>query len=144
MKKIILIALGMLVLCGTSFAQTKKIIKREQLPSAALQFIQHNWNNVSISRATMETEGYKVEYDVRLAGGTEIEFNRDGGWKEIESSKEIPESAIPVGIRTYVRQHHRGHKVVKMEKKSYGYEVTLDNDREYTFDTDGNLKQAED
>lgn len=156
MKKILPLVLGMMLLCGSTYATNnknnapnqsclnsigdRKSIKPEQLPSAARHFVMNNWNNVTVNTAIMETEGYKIEYTVTLADGTTIEFNRDGGWKEIEATQEIPESAIPAAIRTYVLKMYKGQKVVKLERDKKGYEVELSNDKELKFDLEGNLK----
>ena len=137
MKKILLIAFCLLM--GLGVMAQERVIKREQLPEAARHFVMDNWNNVSISKARQVTEGYKISYKVILVDQTVIVFNRDGGWRSISATKEVSESAIPASIRTYVAANHRNAKVLKMEKKSDGYEVILDNEKNLVFDLKGNF-----
>lgn len=139
MKKVLILILSVVVMAGSLWADNRKQIKRDQLPKAAQHYVMNNWNNVAISYCWQEIDGYKIEYTVRLVDGTTIEFNRDGGWKEVESSVAIPESAIPAAIRTYVKQNHRGAAILKMEKDTRGYEIELDNEKELQFDKKGNF-----
>lgn len=138
MKKTLFIVIGMMLLLGSAHAQDRHIIKRDQLPSAAMKYIQGNWNNVSPSKIIKITQGFDVAYEVTLVDGTLINFNRDGSWKDITSTKEVVKSAVPAGIRRYVHENCPKYKIVRMDKESEGYKIRLSNGLEMRFDFQGN------
>ena len=135
MKKILIALLCLAVACSSLYAGDRKGIKREQLPQAAQNYLHQNWNNVAIRSVVKETEGYKVEYEVRLANGTTVEFNRDGGWKEIDADCGIPKTALHASIVACAAEHYPGALIVEAEKTTKGYTIELSNGREMEFDT---------
>ncbi|MCR5425001.1 MAG: PepSY-like domain-containing protein [Bacteroidales bacterium] len=138
MKKTLLIAIGVILLTGSICAQERHSIKRDQLPSAAMKYIQNNWNNVSPSKIIKITQGFDVAYEVTLVDGTLINFNRDGSWKDISADKEVTKSAVPAGIRRYVLENCPKYKIVRMDKETEGYKIHLSNGLEMRFDFQGN------
>lgn len=142
MKKLILLSISLMLFIGSTYAADRKHIKREQLPKAALKYVQENWNGTSIRHTTMITEGSMITYEVSLVDNTVILFNRDGALRNVKAAAdgEISESAIPWGVRYYVKQNHRNHKVVAIEKHLDGYTVTLDNGKTVDCDLNGNVK----
>lgn len=135
MKKLILLALSILLLCGSSYAQMRQSIKRSSLPKSAVKYMQKNWNNVSPTKIVKISEGIDINYEVTLVDNTVIYFNRDGNWQSITAEKEIVKTAIPAGIRNYVSANAKGKKIVHMYKEENGYAVELDNGKKLHFDS---------
>ena len=140
MKKLILLTLTLL-LATSVYAVDRKTIKRDRLPKAALQYVQDNFNNVSIRSTVQVTDGSLISYEVRMVDNTLIVFNRDGGVRSVTAENEVAESAIPWGVRYYIKDHHKGHKVVSVVKHLNGYTITLDNDKQVKCDLNGNVKE---
>ena len=85
----------------------------------------------------------KTDYDVRLVNGTTIEFSNAGKWTSVDcKTKEVPEGLIPKTIRNYVNKNFKDLKIVKIEKKSSGYEIGLSDGVELKFNLLGQYKGA--
>ena len=50
------------------------------------------------------------EYEATLTDGSEITFDRDGNWKEIETNieKSVPYAFVPTAISTFVKKNNPG------------------------------------
>ena len=95
----------------------------------------------------METEFAKVkEYEVIMTDGTEIKFDPQGNWKEVEtrSSSSVPEGFVPLAIRKYVKANHAGTRVVGIEKTRKGYEVELSDGIDMQFNKDAEFVRYDD
>lgn len=109
------------------------------LPMAAQTTLKNNFK-ASLSHIKIEKDFGKVsEYDVILTDGSEITFDRNGNWKEIEvkNTSSIPSALIPVAIDTYVKNNQKKVKITGIEKSRSGYEVELSNGVEMKFDLNG-------
>lgn len=140
MKKLILLIMAAVM--GVAAAQASDTYSHDvsTLPQAARNTIERNFkakfNFVKIDKDF----GRISEYEVVLTDGTEITFDRNGNWKEVETgvNSAVPKSMIPEAITSYVKETHKKAKIVGIEKKSRGeYEVTLDNDIDLRFDSQG-------
>ncbi|WP_369695841.1 PepSY-like domain-containing protein [uncultured Duncaniella sp.] len=47
-------------------------------------------------------------------------------------------------IATYVKQNHKGSRIIGIEKKRNGYEIELSNDLDLEFDKQGNFIRFDD
>lgn len=139
MKKLILLTLATMFLVGSAMATDRKTIKRDQMPKAALKYVQENFNNTSIRRTCQLVDGSKISYEVVLVDNTVIVFNRDGGVRSVKAETEVAEGAIPWGVRYYVKSHFRKHKVVSVVKNLDGYTIGMDNGRTIKCDLKGNV-----
>ena len=78
------------------------------------------------------------DYKAILANGTEVEFERNGQWKEMENKKAgIPYNAMPAAISNYLKRNYARVLVEKIEKENRGYKVDLSNGLELEFDSKG-------
>lgn len=109
------------------------------LPTSAQTTIKNNFK-AEISHIKIEKEWGKVsEYEVVLTDGTEITFDRNGNWKEVEVSrnKSVPAFFVPTAISSYVKQTQKNQKITGIEKERGGYTVELSNDVEMKFNSKG-------
>ena len=82
----------------------------------------------------MESDFLEKNYDVIFTTGEKAEFNGNGLWTKINCRHSaVPAALIPEPIATYLATHHRGKKVVKMERGKKSYEVTLENKKKVKF-----------
>ena len=144
MKKIILTLLTILISTSLSFAFDKYTINRDELPQTAQDMLQQYFPKAKIGMIKVDKHLLKkTDYDVRLVNGTTIEFSNAGKWTSVDcKTKEVPEGLIPKTIRNYVHKNFKDLKIVKIEKKSSGYEIGLSDGVELKFNLLGQYKGA--
>lgn len=111
----------------------------DSLPDNAKIMISNYFDSaVSLVKIEKKTFGGK-EYDVVLTDGTQISFDGNGEWEEIDTPNNIsvPSAIIPGNIKTFVAQKHAGALIVGIEKTKKGYSVDLSNGNEIEFTTAG-------
>ena len=138
MRRIIFILILLLSVL-TAAARSNYSHNASDLPMAAQTVLKNNFK-ASVSHIKIEKDFGKVsEYDVILTDGSEITFDRNGNWKEIEvkSSSSIPSGLIPEAIAVYVKANQKKVKITGIEKNRSGYEVELSNGVEMKFDSNG-------
>ena len=78
------------------------------------------------------------EYEVRLSDGTEIDFTRNGEWKNIDCKHSsiytsVPDALIPVEIANYVKATFPDETIIKIDKDRRDWEIELSNHLEIKF-----------
>lgn len=147
MKKILLsLICTFAVLAVQAGRDDDRPIRIDRLPEKARTFIQKHFGGIKVALAKMESDFFEKSYEVIFVNGNKVEFYGDGDWKEIECKyTEVPDSAVPSFIRSYVRDNHAGRKIWKLEygEEKKRYEVKLSDRLELTFDLKGNLVDLE-
>ena len=139
MKKLII---SLLMLVGVVAAcQARDEYSRDAgvLPQAARTVIGKNFKSkVGIVKIDKDF-GRVSEYEVTLDDGTEITFDRNGNWKDVEcnSRRSVPDGFILPAIRKYVAKNYKNVKIVGVEKERNGYEISLSNGIDMKFDKQG-------
>lgn len=113
------------------------------LPKAAQTTIANNFKS-EVSLVKIDKDFGRIsEYEVILTDGTEISFDRDGNWDNIETSaaKSVPSAFIPDGVTNYVAQNHKGARIVGIDKERSGYEVELSNGIDIKFNRAGEFQR---
>ncbi len=141
MKKLRILLTGLFLFVATgACADNERPISVNQLPQPAQQFIRQHFSDRKIALVKMETDFMKKSYDVLFADGSQIEFDSQGNWKEVDCKlTEIPAAILPTPISTYITSNYPGVSAVKIEKDRREYEVKLSNRIELTFDRQYNL-----
>ncbi len=137
----------MFLLLAIPFVHADDVTKDEtKLPAEARNFIKQHFSNMEISHIKIDKELLRADkYEVVFTNGTEIEFDHEGNWKEIDSKHHmVPSSVLPEHIRNYISSNFSGEPVTKVERTSRRYEVELNNDRTLKFDKDGNFLKLDD
>lgn len=138
MKKILFI-LAMVVGVFAASARDTYSHDINVLPVAAQTTIKNNFK-ADVSHIKIDKDlGRISEYDVVLTDGTEITFDRNGNWKDVEVRRNgaVPTALVPTEIATYVKQNQKNTTVTGIEKKKSGYEVELSNGIEMKFNAKG-------
>ena len=108
MKKILLI-LAMIVGVFAASARDTYSHDINVLPVAAQTTIKNNFK-ADISHFKIDKDlGRISEYDVVLTDGTEITFDKNGNWKDVEVRRNgaVPSALVPKDIATYVNQNQK-------------------------------------
>lgn len=148
MKKIIAMICSLFLSFQLIYAQ-RDVVTRDvnKLPAAAREFVKTQFPNSQISYLKVDKSLFSsTSYDVKLSNGVDLEFDNNGEWIEIdcENLRSIPMSVLPDSIRNYMKKEYPKHRVVKVERKHKGYELTLENDLEVDFDKYGNFLKLSD
>jgi len=122
-----------------------KIIPANQLPAQAQTFVQTHFPEQSISYAKIDKDFGKKTYEVRLANGVELEFDKSGSWDKVDcKNRAVPAKLVPAAIANYVKKNFAGITIVKIDKERNGYEVELSNDLDLKFNSKGKLIKVDD
>lgn len=82
-------------------------------------------------------------YDVKLANSIEVDFDLQGGWKDVDAnSSTIPITIIallPQNLTGYLESNYASRKIESIEKKVSTYNVELSGNVDLVFDLQGNL-----
>ena len=134
----------MMVQTVSTFANDR-IIPAEQLPATAKSFIQKTFPGQVVSFAKIDKDFGKTTYEVFLDNGVELEFDKNGTWDKVDCVfSAVPDDIIPASIADYVKAHFAGAKILKIDRKRYGYEVELSDDLELKFNHYGQLTYIDD
>jgi len=122
------------------------IISSKELPANTQKFISRNFANHQIAHAQKESKvGIVHEYEVTLNDGTQLEFYRDGSWKEMKNKQNgIALNLVPKKISSYIQQKFPKTFVTKIERERYAYKVDLSNGLDLEFNSDGDFKRIDD
>lgn len=139
MRKTILLAVAIIMAILPVMARDHISRDPYELPQDAREmistyFAKHEINRIKIGSGLF---GHK-DYEVILDNGTEIEFDNDGKWTEIDCGHHaVPPSLIPHDIINHVKSNYAGRAIVKIERKKNKYEIELSNDVDLVFDKNG-------
>lgn len=117
----------------------------EKLPVKAKELITNHFSHEKISYIKIDEEILTTTYDVVFVSGTEIDFTKEGVWKEIDCKRaEVPAGVIPEKIASYVKQNFADAFITKIEKDGKKYEVELSNRLDLYFDKNFNFVGLDD
>ena len=148
MKRVIVI-LFCLFLGSSALLADNETITRDVnvLPTYSREFISTYFNQSEISHIKIEKNliGRK-NYDVILTDGTNLEFDQNGDWTEVDSNNHspVPSAIIPVPILSYIQTNFKGKDIVSIEKEPREVNVKLSNGLELTFNKKGKLIEIDD
>lgn len=115
-------------------ADTHKPIAFEQLPAKAQQFVKAHFADGKVTMATQEVGLLEKSFDVALAGGTKVEFDRNGEWTEVVCTNGcVPSKLLPNQVAAYLETTFPKVQVTGIERENGRYEVKLKNGTEVTF-----------
>ena len=146
MKKILSLLVMAIVAIQFSFAGDVITKDMNQLPLPARNFINQYFTKPQISHIKIETGmlGSK-KYEVLLTDRTEIDFDSNGNWTEVDCKKAaVPEALIPVSVREYVKTNFPQEMITKIERGRSGVEVELSNDYSLKFNSKGKFVSMDD
>ncbi|MCO5248667.1 MAG: PepSY-like domain-containing protein [Chitinophagales bacterium] len=135
-----------LLFMGLQLYAQKTVLQLNELPKEAQTFISKHFKDYQLQVITQKTKHYFVkEYEVYFQDRTKIEFDSEGNWKEVEGKyKAIPSGFILPEIKNYIAKNFPTTQIVEIEKKTWKYEVKLNNRLELEFDSKGNFIKIDD
>ncbi len=146
MKKFLLLLALITGLSTAASAKDTYAHDASVLPEAARTTIANNFKS-KVSVVKIEKNlGRISEYEVIMTDGSEISFDRNGNWDNVETnnSKSVPAGFIPQAIRDYVAKNHKGTNIVGIDKERNGFEIELSNGVDIKFDKAGQFVRYDD
>lgn len=147
MKKILGIIALSLTLSINALADNDRVTNNvSELPAAARTWLNKHYAGAKVKTITIDKELARTEgYEVRLADGTEIDFNAKGNWKEIDAKRNaVPARFVPKGIGQKVSKLYPGKKITKISKETRGgFDIELSDGTELEFNKNFKLKEVD-
>lgn len=143
MKKLLFAIVAMLGFAVCAQAKDTYAHDASVLPKAAQTVIADNFK-AKVSVVKIDKDFGRIrEYEVTLTDGTEISFDRNGNWDNVEvnNAKSVPSAFVPKAISDYVGKNQKGTRIVGIDKERNGYDIELSNGVEMKFDKAGNFKR---
>lgn len=115
------------------------------LPQNSRQFLTTHFNEIKVAHISIEKNWYGIkDYTVILTDGTEVEFHKNGEWKEVDRrNMAVPSAILIAPITDYVKTNFSENYIVSIEVDNRKYEVKLNNGIELDFDRNGRLKKVD-
>lgn len=117
-----------------------------RLPLPARNFINRHFIQPKISYVKIDKGDifHSRKYEVLLTDRTEIEFDQDGNWIEVDCKLgAVPLTLIPEYVQVYINTYFPNEHVTQIERKK-GLEVELSNDFTLIFNQTGELIDVDD
>lgn len=109
-----------------------------QLPAKAQQFLNDNFPKQPISMVKEDAEDSIKGFKAILSDNTEVEFWKNGNWREIDGKgKAIPTAFVVQPILDYVAKNYSSQKITQIEYHQGRIEIELSNKVGLEFDKDG-------
>ncbi|MBX7489865.1 PepSY-like domain-containing protein [Helicobacter turcicus] len=106
------------------------------MPQNSQNFIKTYFSNVQIGLVEKSFDDYQVKFTNDL----EVEFAKDGDWREVKSYVPLTNTNfIPREVMNCVKGKYATAKIMEIKKNYNGYEVKLDDQKELIMDKTGNL-----
>lgn len=138
MKKILTLALLLFGFAITANAQKK--IEVTDLPKPAQDFLKKHFSNSPVDVVKKDAEHGEKGFEVKLKDGTEIEFWKDGSYREVDGGKKpIPTAFIPESVKAYVAKNHPNEKITHIDYGHKDLDVDLTNNIDLEFTKEGKI-----
>lgn len=142
MKTRNLLVIALLFLGVTTQAQKK--ITPAELPAGANEFLAEHFNGIAVNIAKKDWEHGEKGFEVILTDNTEIEFWKDGKFREVDGrGKPIPTGYIDPKIVDYVSKNYPNHKITHIDYGHKDVDVDLTGKIDLEFTKDGQFLKGE-
>lgn len=121
-------------------ANAQKKIETTELPKPAQEFLKEYFSNTTVEIAKKDAEHGEKGYEVKLKDGTEVEFWKDGSYREVDGDdKPIPTGFIPAAVKDYVAKNHPNEKITHIDYGHKDLDVDLTNNIDLEFTKEGKI-----
>lgn len=132
---------ALLAVVGLASCDKEKIVAETDLPNAAKTYITTHFASAEIIQVVKDIDGLRKSYDVYLNNGIELEFNKSGEIRSVESNRndKLPDSVIPAKILTYVQANFPNDHITSWSIDDRDQEVELSNGMDLKFNKSGDF-----
>lgn len=140
MKTILIAALAFFTISATA----QKRIETSELPEAARTFLDTHFKGIAVDIAKKDAEHGEKGYEVILADGTEIEFWKDGSYREVDGKgKAIPTAYIDPKVTAYVEANYPNNKITHIDYGHKDLDVDLTGKIDLEFTKEGTFLKGD-
>lgn len=140
MKKMMTLATCLLTLFACANTNDDKVIRVDELPQNAQTFIDQHFPKQQIALVKVDKDLLDKKYEVIFTNRNELEFNKNGEWKEVDCKySEVPAAIIPQQIKESINMKYPQAKVLEIDRDARGYDVKLDNRLELEYNNNFEL-----
>lgn len=133
MKNKLLLFVTSLLFSVSTYAQEVPLQFKE-LPTSAREFISEHFKS-EFHHAVKTVSDKNIKYDVFLDDETAIEFSDAGRWRVVDGkNKPVPYTFIQKQVLDYVKIHHEGDAIVKIQRTDLNYKTKLSSGLDLHFD----------
>jgi hypothetical protein len=133
-----------LLLVSAISASAQKKIEISELPAPARDFIEKYFHGISVDKVKKDSEHGEKGFEVILGDGTELEFWKDGSYREVDGdNKPIPTGYIDQKIVDYIKKHYPNHKITHIDYGHKDVDVDLTGKLDLEFTKDGTFLKGE-
>ena len=130
--------LAVLLLFYAMTATAQKKISVADLPAPAITFLDKHFPNIGITVSKKDWEHGEKGYEVILANDVEVEFWKDGSWREVDGrGKPIPTAFIASSIVDYVKKNYPKNKITHIDYGHKDVDVDLTDKIDLEFTKEG-------
>lgn len=116
-----------------------------ELPKNAKIFVLTYFKDIPFKEVCIERRASLTQYEVRLSGGIDLQFDRTGLLTEITCKNgEVPDIVVPRRILETVKEHFSDNYITKFENNGRIYEVELDDGTVLSFSKTQRLLDVDD
>lgn len=124
-------------------ANAQKKIEITELPKPAQEFLKKYFSHTTVDIAKKDAEHGEKGYEVKLKDGTEVEFWKDGSYREVDGdNKPIPTGFIPQSIKDYVAKNYPNEKITHIDYGHKDLDVDLTNKIDLEFTKEGKFLKS--
>ena len=121
-------------------ASAQKKIEVSELPKPAQDFLKKHFSYTTVVSAKKDAEHGEKGFEVKLKDGTEVEFWKDGSYREVDGGdKPIPTDFIPNNIKEYVAKNHPNERITHIDYGHKDLDVDLTNNIDLEFTKEGKI-----
>lgn len=125
-------------------ANAQKKIRPTELPKDALTFIEKHFPGRAIHTAKKDWEHGEKGFEVILSDNTEIQFWKDGKYREIDGrNKPIPTDFVDPKIIDYVNKNYPGKQLTHIDYGHKDVDVDLTGKIDLEFTKDGKFLKCD-
>lgn len=140
MKAVIVTAMVLFAIATNA----QKKIETSELPAAARTFLDTHFKGIAIDKAKKDAEHGEKGYEVILADGTEIEFWKDGSYREVDGKdRPIPTAYIDPKVVEYVNANYPNNKITHIDYGHKDLDVDLTGKIDLEFTKEGTFLKGE-
>lgn len=125
-------------------ANAQKKIEASDLPPASINFIREYFPNATVDKAKKDAQHDEKGFEVILSDGTEVEFWKDGKYREVDGKKKpIPTGYIDRKIVDYVTKNYPNNKITHIDYGHKDVDVDLTDGIDLEFTKEGTFIKAD-
>lgn len=124
--------------CSSDDNNSETIVQTSELPSQSKSFLETYFLGYQIVQIQRDARSVDEYYEVRLTDGTQVDFDKDGMWTEVDGNANmIPTGFIHPHIISYITANYPAASVESIGKEIYGFNVDLTNNLDLRFSSEG-------